>query len=328
MWPLIKFLPEKTNFKYVVLAPFLGALSLIACLASLYLTLVPLTPPCGGLNCGVDFKGGSLIEISTAPRNVDHAALETLGQVGFGEVQVQGFTDPTAAMVRYETPENMENSEAQAIMRRAITERLGEGVHFGRADVVGAKVSGELFLLGVAALGAGITLMLLYIWFRFGFTFGAAAVTALAHDVILTFGLFGLTQMEFTLVAVGSILTIIGYSINDKIVVLDRVRENLRKYKRMPMKDLIDLSVNETLSRTIITGITGLMALGVMAYYGGEALFAFAVSMFFGIVVGTYSSIFIAAPMLTVLGVGRRDSFKSSDERKGKPKGDEVYTAP
>jgi preprotein translocase SecF subunit len=316
MWPLIKLLPEKTNFKYVAFAPFLGALSLLACVASLYLTLVPLVPPCGGLNCGVDFKGGSMIEISTAPRNVDHGALETLDQIGLGEVQVQGFTDPTAAMVRYETPENIDSNRAQAIMREAIIERLGDGVHFGRADVVGAKVSGELFILGVAALGAGIGLMLLYIWFRFGLTFGAAAVTALAHDVILTFGLFAVTQMEFTLVAVGSILTIIGYSINDKIVVLDRVRENLRKYKRMPMKELIDLSVNETLSRTIITGVTGLMALGAMAYYGGEALFAFAVSMFFGIVIGTYSSIYIAAPMLTVLGVGRRDSFNDPRAKK------------
>jgi preprotein translocase SecF subunit len=189
-------------------------------------------------------------------------------------------------------------------------------------------VSGELFLLGVAALGAGIALMLVYIWFRFGLTFGAAAVTALAHDVILTFGLFAVTQMEFTLVAVGSILTIIGYSINDKIVVLDRVRENLRKFKKMPMKDLIDLSVNETLSRTIITGVTGLMALGVMAYYGGEALFAFAVSMFFGIVIGTYSSIYIAAPMLTVLGVGKRDSFQSAEDKKKKKPRDEVYSAP
>jgi preprotein translocase subunit SecF len=329
MWPLIKLLPEKTNFKYVAFAPFLGAISLLACLASIYLTVVPLTPPCGGLNCGVDFKGGSLIEISTAPQNVNHEALESLNDIGFGEVQVQGFTDPTAAMVKYETPENMTSEQAQATMRAAITERLGEGVHFGRADVVGAKVSGELFLLGVAALGAGITLMLLYIWFRFGFTFGAAAVTALAHDVILTFGLFAVTQMEFTLTAVGSILTIIGYSINDKIVVLDRVRENLRKYKRMPMKELIDLSVNETLSRTIITGVTGLMALGVMAYYGGEALFAFAVSMFFGIVIGTYSSIYIAAPMLTVLGVGRRDNFQTAeDKKKQKPKGDEIYSHP
>lgn len=327
MWPLIKFLPEKTNFKYVVFAPFLGALSLIACLASLYLTLVPFTPPCGGLNCGVDFKGGSLLEFSTAPRNVDLSALRSLDEVGYGEVQVQGYTDPTAAMVRYETPPNIDSNQAQATMRQAISERLGEGVQFGRADVVGAKVSGELFLLGVAALGAGITLMLVYIWFRFGFTFGAAAVTALAHDVILTFGLFAVTQMDFTLTAVGSILTIIGYSINDKIVVLDRVRENLRKYKKMPMKELIDLSVNETLSRTIITGVTGLMALGVMAYYGGEALFAFAVSMFFGIVIGTYSSIYIAAPMLTVLGVGKRDNFQSAEDKKKKPR-DEAYSTP
>jgi preprotein translocase subunit SecF len=327
MWPLIKFLPETTKFKYVVFAPFLGVLSALACIASIYLTVMPLTPPCGGLNCGVDFKGGSMMEISTAPNAVDHDALANLDEVGFGEVQVQGFTDPTAAMVRYETPEGIDSAQAQATMRAAITERLGEGVHFGRADVVGAKVSGELFLLGVAALGAGITLMLLYIWFRFGLTFGAAAVTALAHDVILTFGLFAVTQMDFTLTAVGSILTIIGYSINDKIVVLDRVRENLRKYKRMPMKELIDLSVNETLSRTIITGVTGLMALGVMAYYGGEALFSFAVSMFFGIVIGTYSSIYIAAPMLTVLGVGRRDSFQTADEKKKKPR-DEAYSTP
>lgn len=328
MWPLIKLLPAKTNFKYVAFAPFLGLISLLACLASIYLTVVPFTPPCGGLNCGVDFKGGSLLEFSTAPNNVDLSALRSLDEVGYGEVQLQGFTDPTAAMVRYETPEGVDSNQAQATMRAAITERLGEGVHFGRADVVGAKVSGELFLLGVAALGAGIGLMLLYIWFRFGITFGAAAVTALAHDVILTFGLFAITQMDFTLTAVGSILTIIGYSINDKIVVLDRVRENLRKYKKMPMKELIDLSVNETLSRTIITGITGLMALAVMAYYGGEALFAFAVSMFFGIVIGTYSSVFIAAPMLTVLGVGRRDSFQTSeDKKKNKPR-DEAYSAP
>ncbi len=328
MWPLIKFLPEKTNFKYVMFAPVLGLISLAACIASVYLTVVPLTPPCGGLNCGVDFKGGSMIEISTAPRNVDHDALRSLNDLGLGEVQVQGFTDPTEAMIRYETPADMDSNEAQTIMRQAITERLGEGVHFGRAEVVGAKVSGELFLLGAAALGAGILLMLVYIWFRFGLTFGAAAVIALAHDVVLTFGLFAITQMEFTLVAVGSILTIIGYSINDKIVVLDRVRENLRKYKKMPMKELIDLSVNETLSRTIITGVTGLMALGVMAYFGGEALFAFAVSMFFGIVVGTYSSIFIAAPILTIFGVGRRDNFQTADEKKRNKPRDDAYSTP
>lgn len=319
MWPLIKLLPEKTNFRYVAFAPFLGALSLIACIASLYLTLVPFTPPCGGLNCGVDFKGGSLIEFSTAPREIsldDQAALRShLNDLGIGEVQVQGFQDATAAMARYETPEGVDANATARRVQVGISQVLGD-VQFGRLEVVGPKVSGELFLLGVAALVAGIGLMLLYIWFRFGFTFGAAAVLALAHDVILTFGLFALTQMEFTLTAVGAILTIIGYSINDKIVVLDRVRENLRKYKKMPMKELIDLSVNETLSRTIITGITGLMALTVMAYFGGEALYAFAVSMIFGIIVGTYSSIYIAAPALIYLGVGRRENFKSAADKK------------
>lgn len=322
MWPLIKFLPEKTNFKYVAFAPFLMFLSLLACIASLYLTVWPLTPPCGGLNCGVDFKGGSLIEFSTEGP-LDIGRIRTpLNDLGIGEVQVQGFTDGRSAMARYETPEGADADATLARVQDTIRQQLGE-VEFGRREVVGPKVSGELFLLGVIALLAGIGLMLVYIWFRFGFTFGAAAVLALAHDVVLTFGLFAVTRMEFTLVAVGSILTIIGYSINDKIVVLDRVRENLRKYKRMPMKELIDLSVNETLSRTIITGVTGLMALGVMAYYGGEALRAFAISMFFGIVIGTYSSIYIAAPALTFFGVGRRDNFKSVDEKnKAKREGE------
>ncbi|GAM99066.1 protein-export membrane protein SecF [alpha proteobacterium U9-1i] len=316
MWPFIKLLPEKTNFAYVKFAPFLGLLSALACIASLYLTIFPLVPPCGGLNCGVDFKGGTVIEFTTSPRPVDLGAIrEPLNNLGLGEVQLQGFTDPTVAMVRYETPEGSDPVQTSTRVQEAISAALGE-VEFGRRDVVGPKVSGELFLLGVIALLAGIGLMLCYIWFRFGFTFGAAAVIALGHDVILTFGLFAVTQLDFSLTAVGSILTIIGYSINDKIVVLDRVRENLRKYKKMPMKELIDLSVNETLSRTIITGVTGLMALTVMAYFGGDALFSFAVSMIFGIVVGTYSSIYIAAPALIYLGVGKRENFKETGGKK------------
>jgi preprotein translocase subunit SecF len=319
MWPFIKLLPEKTNFKYVMFAPVFGAISLLACVASLYLTIWPLTPPCGGLNCGVDFKGGTAIEFTTAPANVDMARVRgPLNDLDLGEIQLQGFTDLTVAMVRYETPEGADPAATATRVQQVIQQELGDGVHFGRREVVGPKVSGELFLKGVLALLCGIGLMLLYIWFRFGFTFGAAAVIALAHDVILTFGLFAVTRMEFSLTAVGSILTIIGYSINDKIVVLDRVRENLRKYKKMPMKELIDLCVNETLSRTIITGVTGLMALAVMAYFGGEALYAFAVSMIFGIVVGTYSSIYIAAPALIWLGVGRREDFQDKKKTSGR----------
>jgi preprotein translocase SecF subunit len=148
------------------------------------------------------------------------------------------------------------------------------------------------------ALVSAIGLMLAFIWFRFGLKFGVGAIIALTHDVILTFGLFAVTRMEFTLTAVAAILTIIGYSITDKVVVLDRIRENLSKFKRMPLNELIDLSINETLGRTIITGVTGVMALAVMAAFGGDALYGFSVSMIFGIVIGTYSSIFIAAPAM------------------------------
>lgn len=314
MWPLIKFLPEKTNFKYVALAPFLCTLSLLACIASLYLTLVPFQPPCAGLNCGVDFQGGTLIELSTPGRDIDLGALRSLlGNQEVGDVQVQSFDDASKAMVKFETPEGANAAQTADRVKAAIVGQIGN-VTFDRTEVVGPQVSNELLGKGVLALLCGIGLMLCYIWFRFGLTFGLGAVIALAHDVILTFGLFALTDMEFTLVAVGSILTIIGYSINDKIVVLDRVRENLRKYKRMPMGELIDLSVNETLSRTIITGVTGLMALGVMAFYGGEALFAFAVAMAFGIVIGTYSSIYVAAPVLIALGIGRREGSQRPDK--------------
>jgi len=317
-WPLIKHLPNKTNFKFVAFAPFLCAISAIACVAALFFTIYPATPPCGGLNCGVDFKGGSVIEF-TAPAPIDLSEVrEALSGLPVGDVQPQAFEDPRNAMVKYEVPEGADANQTAQTVRAALQETLGE-LNFTRLEVVGPKVSGELFFSGVLALLCGIGLMLVYIWFRFGLTFGAAAVIALGHDVILTFGLFAFSQMEFTLTAVGSILTIIGYSINDKIVVLDRVRENLRKYKRMSMKELIDLSVNETLSRTIITGVTGIMALGVMAYFGGDALFGFAVSMIFGIVVGTYSSIYIAAPALILLGVGKREGASSTPPVAGAP---------
>lgn len=304
-WPLIKFLPEKTSFKFVSVAPVFGVVSAIVCAASLYLTLIPFQPPCGGLNCGVDFRGGTVLEVVSADGPIDLGKTrEALGDMNLGDVQVQAFGDERSAMVRFETPQVADITASVEQVKTRLAAALGN-VTFERTEVVGPKVSGELLGKGVAALLCGIGVMLLYIWFRFGLTFGMAAVLALAHDVILTFGLFAITRMEFTLTAVGSILTIIGYSINDKIVVLDRVRENMRKYKRMPLKEMIDLSVNETLSRTIITGITGLMALFVMSIFGGEALYAFAVSMMFGIVIGTYSSIYVAAPALLFLGVKR-----------------------
>lgn len=304
-WPLIKYLPDKTNLRFVAVARIAAVVSVLAVIVSLVLTIYPARPPCGGLNCGVDFKGGTVLELSTPGRAVDLGLVRsTLSAMNLGDVQVQAFGSPSDAMVRFETPPGQNPAQVVTRVKERIGQELGP-VAFARTDVVGPKVSGELFRGGVLALLIAIGLMLLYIWFRFGLTFGIGAVAALFHDVILTFGLFAVTRMEFTLTAVAAILTIIGYSMNDTVVVLDRVRENLRKYKRTPMGELIDTSINETLSRTLVTGVTGLMALTGLAVFGGEALFGFSIAMIFGIIIGTYSSIFVAAPVLMILGVKR-----------------------
>jgi preprotein translocase SecF subunit len=320
-WPLIKHLPDKTNFKFVGPAKIAAVFSILAVIGSIFLTLTPMRPPCGGLNCGVDFKGGTVLELSTAPRPVDIGAVRgTLERLNFGDVQVQaiggagGPANTTEALVRFETPAGQNPAQAVTRARGELVRALGP-TNFTRVEVVGPKVSGELFRNGVTALLLAIVLMLLYIWFRFGLTFGVGAVVALFHDVILTFGLFAVTGLEFTLTSVAALLTIIGYSMNDTVVVLDRVRENLRKYKKMPFRDLIDLSVNETLSRTVVTGVTGIMALAVMAIFGREVgeLYTFSVAMIFGIIIGTYSSIFVAAPVLLLLGVKRGEVEKPAE---------------
>ena len=306
-WPLIKYLPDKTNLRFVRVAKPAALLSILAVIGSLFLTLNPPRLPCGGLNCGVDFRGGTVMELTTPGRAVDLGRVRTtLNRLALGDVQVQAFGSPSDAIVRFESPRGQAPAQVVSRVQAELRRSLGE-VRFTQVEVVGPKVSGELFRGGVTALLLAIVLMLLYIWFRFGLTFGVGAVVALFHDVILTFGLFALTRLEFTLTEVAAILTIIGYSMNDTVVVLDRVRENLRKYKRTPLGELIDLSINETLSRTIVTGITGIMALTGLAVFGGEALFSFSIAMIFGIVVGTYSSIFVAAPVLMLLGVKRGD---------------------
>ncbi len=307
MWPLIKIIPVKTNFRFVSFAKFAGLASIVGAIASLFLTLYPLTPPCGGLNCGIDFTGGTLLEISTAPKVVDLGVVrEELGQLGLGDVQVQAFGAPTSALVRFQTPEGESSEQAIAEVKTALTNALGQ-VAFDKTEVVGPKVSGELFQSGLLALGVAIALMMLYIWFRFELQFGVGAVVGLFHDVILAFGFIALFKLEFSLTTIAAILTIIGYSMNDTVVVFDRLRENLRKYKKMPLAEVIDLTINETLSRTIITGLTAILALIGLAVFGGPTLFAFSVIMIFGVVIGTYSSIYVAAPVILIWGVRRGD---------------------
>jgi len=319
-WPLIKLLPIKTNFRFVKYAKLFGSLSLLLVIASVFFTVWPADNKCGGLTCGVDFLGGNLIEMSTEPTPVDLAEIRaSLEAQNVPDAQVQSYSvpgsDPTGryhAMARFGNIEGVSAADTINRVKAGLTEDL-DAVQFTRTEAVGAAVSGELLTNGIMALAVAIVLMMIYIWFRFEWQFGLGAMVGLFHDVILTFGLFAVTGMEFSLTAVASVLTVIGYSMNDTVVVYDRIRENLRKYKKMPLGELIDLSINETLSRTIMTGVTALFALGVLAVLGGGPLQPFAIALIFGIVVGTYSSVYVAAPVLLLWGVKRGGS---SDDAK------------
>lgn len=306
-WPLIKVLPVRTHFRFVRLAKYFSTLSVVAIIGALYLALVPFKPPCGGLTCGIDFKGGSVIELTTAPAPADPGKIRAaLASMRLGDVQVQGFGGNTQVMVRFQTPTGADASKTADAVKARIAQ-VQSPVKFTRADVVGPKVSSELLTSGILALGGSILLMLLYIWFRFELQFGLGAVAALFHDVILTFGLIAIVPIEFNLQEVAAILTIIGYSMNDTVVVFDRFRENLRKYKKMPLAEVIDMSINEMLTRTIITSLTAVIALVALAAFGGPSLYGLSVIMLFGIVIGTYSSIYIAAPVIILWGVKRGD---------------------
>jgi preprotein translocase SecF subunit len=343
MWPLIRLLPKKTNFTYVKFAGFAAFLSVAAVTGSLVSMFTggfrdnPIAvyqqaegAPMArlgavmerGFNLGIDFRGGTSMLIES-PNPIDLEALRALGgRVQDGEVGVQGTTcrpvngPPYCATLDFESREGG-SATVEAI--RAGIPAVAEGGRVINVDVVGAKVSEELFSGGLIALGLAILLMLIYIWFRFEWQFGLGGVMALFHDVILTLGLFSIFRFEFTLTIIAALLTIIGYSMNDTVVVFDRLRENLRKYKRMPLGQLVDLSLNETLSRTIITGCTALFALIGLLYVGGEALSGFAIAMIFGIIIGTYSSLYVAAPAILLWGVrrGREGEARGAPQTAG-----------
>jgi preprotein translocase subunit SecF len=306
-WPLIKVLPQKTNFHFVKYARPTAVLSIVLCVASIVACFYP------GLNMGIDFRGGASLEVAKpAGQTIDLEAVRgAVGDLSLGDVGVQGIArrdtnvqDGSTAVLRFQIPEGRDQTAVVTQVESAITQSVGEVTYSG-VSVVGSKVSGELFTSGLLALGVAIALMFIYIWFRFEPQFGFGAVAGLLHDVILTFGLIVLFKLEFSLNMVAAILTVIGYSMNDTVVVFDRLRENLRKYKTMPLRDVIDLSLNETLSRTIITGVTAVMVLAALAVFGGEALFGFSIALMFGIIIGTYSSIYVGAPIILLWGVRR-----------------------
>lgn len=310
-WPLIRLLPKETHFKFVSLARFAAVLSGAAVLASC------LSVGFLGLNLGTDFKGGTLIEVATpGPAPLGGLRAE-LARMQVKDAQVQGFGAANAALVRFEPNPAVDPTVAITQIRNDLNAKF-PGIEFKRVQVVGAKFSGELVQKGVLALGLAILLMLAYIWFRFQLQFGLGAVIALFHDIILTMGVLSFFKIEFSMPSIAALLTIIGYSMNEKVISFDRLQENLRKYKRMDLADVINLSENERLSRTLITGSTALLALSGMLFLGGPTVFPFVFAMVFGIFVGTYSTIYVALPVILLWGVnrsGEAEPIKPANQR-------------
>jgi preprotein translocase subunit SecF len=297
-WPLIRLLPTHTHFDFVKPAPIAAVLSALAIAGSIFSFFHQ------GLNLGIDFAGGTMIEVVT-PGAAPLAELRAdLLQIGVHDPQVQGFGAPNSALLRFKPSENVAAVDEVNTVRQRLA-ALVPGIQFKSVSVVGPKVSGELFRSGFIALGIAIGLMLLYIWFRFQLQFGLGAVIAIAHDALLTLGVLSALQIEFSMTSIAGLLTVIGYSMNEKVITFDRLRENLAKYRKTPLRDVINLSENERLSRTLITGTTAILALVGALFMGGQSLFPLVFTMCFGILIGTYSSIYVALPLILLWGVNR-----------------------
>ncbi len=303
---LLKLVPENTHIKFINYRKFAYVLSAVMIVMAFGMYFSK------GLNFGIDFEGGIMIEIGTeGPADIG-AIRSALSSLNMGDVKVQEFGAANDVLIRLEHQEGLTVDEVVEKIRHILPNAIEGEISYRRTETVGSTVSGELIADGIMAVVLAIGAVLIYIWFRFEWQFGMGAVIALVHDVILTIGMFSLTGLEFNLSTIAAILTIVGYSLNDTVVVYDRIRENLRKYRKMPMVDLLTLSINDTLSRTVMTSVTTLIALFALFFLGGEGLHGFSAAMIWGIFVGTYSSIFIAAPVLLWVEM-RREAYDVDD---------------
>ena len=266
-----------------------------------------------GLNFGIDFKGGTLIELRSSDTKINVSSLRNnLNQMDLGDISVKKFGNDKDYLIKFENNNN--NKDVIENIRSNLDKSFGNNFDFRRVENVGPKVSAELLRSGVIAISVALALMLIYIWIRFEWQFSLGAILALFHDVIVTLGLFSLLGLEINLSIIAAVLTIVGYSMNDTVVIFDRVRENLKKYSDIKIFDLTNISINETLSRTLITSITTLLALLSIFFFGGEVLKGFSLAMIFGVIFGTYSSIYIANTVLVRLRVSQKTILK--DEEK------------
>ena len=295
---LLRIVPDDTRFDFMrfrrISFPISAALSIAAILLYFF----------HGLNFGIDFVGGTLMEVQSKSGPADLAKMrESVSGLGLGEVQLQQFGSPSDVLIRVAQQPGGEQAQQAAVAK--VRQALGDTVEYRRVEVVGPRVSTELLAYGTIGLVLAILGILVYLWFRFEWQFALGAMIANVHDIVLTIGFMSITQIDFDLTSIAALLTILGYSLNDTVVIYDRIRENLRRYKRMSMPDLLNSSVNSTLSRSIITHVTVTLALLALLLFGGHAIHSFTATMMFGVVlVGTYTSIFIAAPILIYLGVG------------------------
>ncbi len=265
-----------------------------------------------GLNFGIDFKGGTLIELRSTDSKINVSSLrDNLNQMNLGDISVKNFGNQTDYLIKFE---NNENKDVIEQIKINLDKSFGNNFNFRRVENVGPKVSEELLKSGVVAITVALVLMLIYIWIRFEWQFSLGAIIALFHDVIVTLGLFSLLGLEINLSIIAAVLTIVGYSMNDTVVIFDRVRENLRKYSDIKIYELTNISINETLSRTLITSITTLLALFSIFFFGGEILKGFSLAMIFGVIFGTYSSIYIANTILVRLNVSQKTILREEDK--------------
>ena len=294
----LKLVPSETNIDFMRLRmPALGFSGLLVAFSIALFTLI-------GLNLGIDFRGGILIEARNTAGAADIGGIRSdLNRLGLGDISIQGFGSETDVLVRVQRQEGDESAQIAAI--KAITNALGQDYDIRRTEFVGPTVGAELAEKGVLAVICALLAIMVYIWFRFEWQFSIAAILALAHDVLSTIGLFALTSFEFNLATVAAILTIAGYSINDTVVVFDRVRENLRRYKSFEQPAILNRSLNETLSRTVMTSVTTLLALFAIVLFGGAVLRDFALAMMWGVLIGTYSSVFVAVGALAFFDLKR-----------------------
>jgi len=310
----IRLIPDDTRIPFMRLRLVNFTVSGLLAVASIILFVFV------GPDYGIDFRGGTIIEVKPISEPADLGSIrETVTGLGLGDVQVTEVTDPdgdTSILIRIQQQEGGETAQQEAITK--VREAFGDTVEFRRVEIVGPRVSSELAFNGAIGMAVALFGILIYIWFRFEWQFAIGAIVSTLHDLIVTLGFFALFKLEFNLASIAALLTIVGYSLNDTVVVYDRIRETLRKYKKMPLTELIDRAINDTLARTTVTGMTTLIALGSLYFFGGEVISDFVLAMMFGVVIGTYSSIFIAAPMLIYFGL-RPSDVSTEEAEKTKP---------